>query len=214
MSDEIIEVFDENLNKIGTMPRNEAHESGAWHRTFHCWIVSSIDGGKVLFQKRGRHKKMFPDYLDITAAGHYIAGEHPQEGVREILEELGIKVQFSELIPLGIKFDVAKVGKIINREFCDVFLLRRDRRPRDYMPNPEEVEGLVEMDLMDGLGLFMGHIKEVCVKGIEWDMEMKKWNDVNMPVGVRAIIPRIDPYYLKVFIMARSLLRGERYLSI
>jgi isopentenyldiphosphate isomerase len=214
MSDEIIEVFDENLKKIGTARRDEAHKSGAWHRTFHCWVISGINGGKVLFQKRGRHKKLFPNYLDITAAGHYIAGEHPQDGVREILEELGIKVKFSELIPLGIKFDVAKVGEITNREFCDVFLLRRDMRPKDYVLNPEEVEGLVEMDLMDGLEMFMGNIKEVSVKGIEWDAEVKKWNDVSLSIGINSIIPRIDPYYLKVFIMARSFLQGEKYLSI
>ncbi|MFA4910674.1 MAG: NUDIX domain-containing protein [Desulfobacteria bacterium] len=214
MSDEIIEVYDENMNKIGKMRRDEAHESGAWHRTFHCWIVSGIEEGKVLFQKRGQHKKMFPNYLDITAAGHYVAGEGPQEGIREIFEELGIEVQFSELVPLGIKFDIAKVGKIINREFCDVFLLRKDLRPKEFLLNPDEVEGLVEMNLMNGLALFNDEVKDVSVKGIEWDAEMKRWNDISMTVGVTNIIPRIDPYYFKVFIMAGRLLRREKYLSI
>lgn len=214
MEDEKIDVFDENLNKIGVMGRNEAHESGVWHKTFHCWVISGVNHGNVLFQKRGRHKKLFPNYLDITAAGHYITGEKPKDGIREILEELGIEVSFSELIPLGIKVDLAKVGKITNREFCDVFLLKKDMRPRDYSPDPEEVEGLVEMSIPDGLALFMGETNEVNVEGIEWDTDTKKWNDIKMDIKIDNIIPRIDPYYLKVFIMARNLLRGEKYLSI
>lgn len=214
MEEEFIDVFDENMTKVGVMDRNEAHAKGAWHKTFHCWIVSGLNDGNVLFQKRGRHKKLFPNYLDITAAGHYVSGEDAKDGLREILEELGLSVSFSDLIPLGKKFDIAKVGNIINREFCDVFLLRKDLKPDEFNPDPEEVEGLVAMDIDSGLALFKGEVGKAKVEGIEWDMEKKVWNMITMDIGTDTIIPRIDPYYYKIFIMAKGLLNGEKYLSI
>lgn len=210
----MIEIFDENMKPLGVMSRTEAHKSGQWHRTFHCWIVSSLDGRKILFQKRGKDKKLFPNYLDITAAGHYVAGETAQDGIREILEELGIKVTFKELVPLGIKFDIAKVGEIINREFCDVFLLRRDANPREYKPKAPEVQGLVEIAIQDGLALFSRRKDKVRASGIELGPDTEEWKEIEIEVGIGDIIPRIDPYYYKVFIMAERFLDGEEHLSI
>ncbi len=214
MSKEFLDVYDENLTHLGQMSRDEVHATGAWHRTIHCWIVRPYRDGYVLFQKRGRHKKLFPNALDITAAGHYEAGEKPEQGVREILEELGITVNFSDLIPLGIKVDLAKIGDVINREFNDVYLLRRPEAPKDYPMDPTEVEGLVEIQISDGLRLFSDQTDSVPAIGVEWDMERKEWNQIEMPVKIADFIPRVDPYYYKIFIMARGLLHGDPYLSI
>jgi len=168
----------------------------------------------VLFQKRGRDKKLFPNALDISAAGHYSAGEKPQDGVREILEELGLAINFSELIPLGVKFDVAKIGDVVNREFCDVYLLRRSEAPSEYKMDSNEVEGLVQMDIAEGLSLFSGERASAHVQGVEWDAQTEKWNAIEMDVQTKDVIPRIDPYHLKIFIMAQRLLNGEKYLSV
>jgi isopentenyldiphosphate isomerase len=214
MTEEMLDAYDENLKKIGVMSRGAVHTLGAWHRTFHCWIVSGAEGGKVLFQKRGPQKVLFPNFLDITAAGHLESGERPEDGVREVLEELGVKVDYSDLVYLGIKFDIAKQNNITNREFCDVYLLRKDTPPENYQPNVDEVEGLVEMSISDGLALFSSEITEAKVSGIEWNKETKKWERIQMNIQMDKAIPRIDSYYLKVFMMARKLLNGERPLTI
>jgi isopentenyldiphosphate isomerase len=168
----------------------------------------------VLFQKRGRDKKLFPNALDITAAGHYSAGEKPEDGTREILEELGLAVKFSELISLGVKFDIAKIGAVTNREFCDVYLLKRPEDPSDYKMDPNEVEGLVQIAIHEGLKLFSGEQEKVFASGVEWNSQEKRWVPIEIQVMTKDVIPRIDPYYLKVFIMAQRLLSGEKYLSI
>jgi len=214
MANELIDIYDDNMRPIGTMMRNEAEASGNWHKSIHCWVVRPADGGYVLFQKRGRDKKLFPNTLDITAAGHYKAGETKENGVREILEELGIDIPFNSLLPLGVKHDVAAIGNVVNREFCDVYLLKRDEHPADYRLDPSEVEGLVEIKIDEGLRLFSGENKFARATGVEWNKRMETWNTVEMDVTTESTIPRVDAYYLKIFIMAKLMLKGERYLSI
>lgn len=214
MEKELLTIYDENMKEIGTMERTKAHKIGAWHRTIHCWVISGRDDGYVLFQKRGRHKSMFPDYLDITAAGHYLHGENLEDGIREIFEELGIRVNFNALVSLGIKFDLGKSNGMINREFSNVYLLRNDKSASDYILNPEEVEGLVEMKISDGLALFSNEVPYVEVKGIEWDIKNKRWNDITSNIDINQIIPRIDSYYYKIFIMAERYLNGNKYITI
>ncbi len=36
MHNEILIIFDEAGNRIGTAPREEVHQLGHWHETFHC----------------------------------------------------------------------------------------------------------------------------------------------------------------------------------
>jgi hypothetical protein len=62
METEQLKIFDENRNPIGVASREDVHRLGYWHETFHCWFV------------------------DITAAGHLMADESVEDGVREIKE--------------------------------------------------------------------------------------------------------------------------------
>jgi isopentenyldiphosphate isomerase len=211
---EIIDIYDENLTPLGSVSRDDAHQNGQWHRTIHAWIVRPHKRGYVLFQKRGKHKKLFPDVLDISAAGHYMTGETYKEGVREITEEIGLNVTEKDLISLGIKMDVAKVGSVTNREFSDVFLLARDEAPNEYKIDENEVEGLVQIKIQDGLDLFSGRKTEIWAEGVEWSRESNTWQPIKIKVNKEKFIPRIDPYYYKIFIIAKAYLKGEKDLSI
>jgi hypothetical protein len=152
--------------------------------------------------------------LDISAAGHYQAGERIEDGVREIVEELGVEVDYSRLIPLGIKLDVGTYGKITNREFCHVFLLQEARRPNEYTPSDDELSGLVEISIPDGLALFSSMTSEVLCRGVMRDSTTGKWQEWEGRANVDAFIPRLDPYYLKIFIMAERLLQNIEPLAI
>jgi 8-oxo-dGTP pyrophosphatase MutT (NUDIX family) len=168
----------------------------------------------VLFQKRGHDKILFPNLLDISAAGHYQAGEPLEAGVREIVEEVGLDVRFEQLVPLGIKIDIGKYDDILNRELCHVFLLKEPRPVEDYKLDPGELDGLVEISLPDGFGLFTGKLKEVNCSGLERDPAANQWRQYRGVVSTDSFIPRLDPYYLKIFIMAQRLLRNEYPLAI
>lgn len=214
MADELVDIVDEAGAPRGTAMKSHAHAEGLWHYSIHCWVVRGADGGSVLFQRRAPDKELFPDLLDITAAGHYQAGESVAAGVREIVEELGVNVPFEQLVPLGIKLDVGRFGSIVNREFCHVFLLRDDRAAREYRPGEAEVSGLGEISIDDGLALFGGAQKRARCRGIRYDRGTRRWVDFDDTVSIADFIPRLDPYYLKVFIMAQRLLAGERPLAI
>jgi isopentenyldiphosphate isomerase len=214
MADELIDIYNDNMEMIGIESKSTAHHQGLWHSSIHCWIVRDTGPGFLLFQKRGADKEIFPNILDITAAGHYQTGEKISDGVREIVEELGLSVEYRQLIPLGIKMDVGQIGKLTNREFCHVFFHRENQEISEYEINKDEVEGLVQIAISDGLALFSGERPIALAEGVEYRRDTDTWVSVSMEVTVRQFIPRIDPYYYKMFILADRLLRHEKHLAI
>ena len=214
MAEEKVDVFDENYHSLGVTTKTEARNKGLWVRAIHCWFIRPESPGYVLFQKRGADKKIYPNCLDITAAGHYKAGEKIEEGIREISEEIGLQVSFNDLIPLGIKLDVGKVGELLVHEFCHTYLFKCSNHPEDFDINEDEVEGLVEISIHDGLALFAGEKEKVPAKGVEFYKTTRSWEQISIETDSKQFIPRIDPYYYKIFINAMHLLRGEKYLAI
>ena len=64
MPGELIDIFNENMEHIGTADRAEVHAHGYWHQSFHCWLIQRIDEKLyVLFQRRGPDKKLYPKLL-------------------------------------------------------------------------------------------------------------------------------------------------------
>lgn len=219
MADEIIDVYDDTMNKIGTMSKKGAHRTGSWHKAFHCWIVYKKLNGEpfMVVQRRGPDKAQFPNMLDITAAGHYKAGETVEDGLREVQEELGISVSFDRLKPLGVKHDVTLSPGTINREFDDVFLLNHDQDIMTYNLQVEEVAGLAEFNAKEAMEMFAGEREYIVARAAMFE---KSAND--KPILVQSLIevrpsdfiPRVDAYYYKISILAVRYLNGEKYLTI
>jgi isopentenyldiphosphate isomerase len=143
--DELLDVFDERGWHIGVKRRDAVHRDGDWHLAFHLWVVSP-DG--VLLQRRAATKSSWPAYLDASAAGHLLAGEAIQDGLREAEEELGTVYEFAELAPLGVHrvADPERSG-IVNRELQHVFAVRDDRPLERWTAfDRVELDGLVLVD--------------------------------------------------------------------
>lgn len=205
-------MYDDGGAWIGTAERDEVHARGLWHVVFQCWVVADRGGvPHVLFQVRGG-VETFPGRLDITAAGHLQAGEPPEEGVRELAEELGVLVPFARLVPLGRRTETMRIGELVNREFCDTYLLRDDRPLTAYALQAEEVAGLVELSVADGLRLFAGELSEVAARGVR--LVDGALEETTVTVRAGDVIPRRERYYLKVLIMAERMFAGERHLAI
>jgi hypothetical protein len=135
--------------------------------------------------------------------------------VREAKEELGVKVTSRELVHLGKRIDIASVGGMPKREIANVFLLSRDTSLEDYRPDPAEVEGLAEIPITKGLELFSGRVRSLKANGIRWDPRSGRRSEITRTVGRRNFVPKVDSYYLTLFIMAERFFAGERrYLSI
>ena len=153
--DELIDVRDEAGEPTGEVVwKSEAHRRGLWHRCFHCWIFG-VDAGQpyLLVQRRAATKDTWPGYLDLTAGGHLGAGENPLDGLREVEEELGLRVDPGRLVPLGLRRAEQKIPDGLDREFQDVFLLRDDTPPWDLRLQREEVEAVLRIGLEDAEAL-------------------------------------------------------------
>ncbi|WP_259455614.1 NUDIX domain-containing protein [Bacillus sp. PK3_68] len=148
METEMIRVVDEKRKEIGIASRDDVHKKGHWHETFHCWVISKKENSYTIhLQVRSEIKKDFPGLLDITAAGHLLAHETVQDGVREVQEELGLDVSFNDLILLGTVPDRLHMGDFLDNEWCHVFLYESLKPIEDYSLQKEEVSGIVSVDL-------------------------------------------------------------------
>lgn len=210
---EMLDVLDSNMNIIGVEEREEVHIKGLWHQTFHCWIIKNVGEKKYLVvQKRDKNKKVAPNYLDITAAGHLLTGETPIDGIRELEEELGIIVDQNKIISLGIRISASESGNKINKEFCHVFFLENDLPLNEYKLQEKEVSGLVEIEINDGLNLFTGVVDKIQCNALFIDNGNKI--EKSIEVRIADFIPRIESYYLKILIMAERFYEGKKGLAI
>lgn len=172
--EEQFDIFDDQMNKIGTAARREVHAHGLWHQTFQCWIVSELHGEKwLLFQMRHPDKDTFPSLLDISCAGHLLAGEKVEDGVRELEEELGLAVTFDSLIPCGLyRQEQFIAADKTDRELCHVFVLREDKPLHEYRLQADEVTGLYRIALKDVNRLARGEEQLVIqAAGVEPDKD-------------------------------------------
>jgi isopentenyldiphosphate isomerase len=208
---EYFDVLDCAGRKTGeTISRDEAHRTGAWHGAFHCLIIyEKRDGGYALFQKRSAWKKIAPGKFDVSVGGHYAAGEDAKvAGPREIREELGLEARFTDFLPVGRRvFVYCFTPGVIDYEFQDVFILMRNIRPGALVLQREEVDGVLEMDIEQGVELFSGTRPNA-----EGTLYRTGASEERVLVSARDFVPSIDSYYLKLLLLAQRCLNGERKL--
>ncbi|MFF2448317.1 NUDIX hydrolase [Neobacillus sp. NPDC058068] len=175
MEDEQVRVFDTNRNPIGVATREEVHRLGLWHESFHCWIVSREEEIDYLYlQLRCEMKKDHPNLFDITSAGHLLAHESALDGIREIKEELGIDVTFSDLIPLGIINYCVNHEDLIDNELAHTFLYKKNLSFDEFTLQREEVSGIVKVKFADFTDLWIGKKQEIYMMGFEINQNGEK----------------------------------------
>lgn len=204
---EMLDIFDERMQRTGTASRSEAHARGLWHQTFHCWIVSDFPERSLLFQERHPGKETFPGRLDVSCAGHLLAGEQAADGLRELEEELGVVARFDELIPCGIHPEVKRISEhITDREFCHVFLYRSEQPLLKYRLQPDEVTGLYRIPLAVLQALIEGSAEPLRAEGVEPNPER---GGLLRPVTRRFqpddLVPHSPEYYRHILVQAGKL---------
>ncbi|WP_456278928.1 NUDIX hydrolase [Bacillus sp. AK128] len=165
---EQLKIFDDNRNHIGVASRSDVHKNGYWHEAFHCWFISNEQGIDYIYlQLRSKNKKDYPNLLDITAAGHLLAEETVQDGVREIKEEIGIDLAFEDLVQLGvIEYCVIK-DNFIDKELANVFIYMSEGTLDDFTLQVEEVSGMVRAKFTDFAELWFDERDEIRINGFE-----------------------------------------------
>ena len=95
MQEEKVVLVDKNDNKLGLMPKMEAHLKGKLHRAFSVIIFNTQ--GKILLQKRASTKYHTPNLWSNTCCSHQRDGESNLEaGTRRLNEEMGFVCKLTE----------------------------------------------------------------------------------------------------------------------
>ena len=131
MKAEIWDIIDQNGNKTGkTTVRGRFNlNPGEYHLVVHIWVISS--DGKILIQKRSKHKKLMPGEWAATG-GAAISGESSfQAASRELFEELSIESNEKTL---------KKFFRLKRRNsFLDVYLIKAEPTPESLTLQESEV---------------------------------------------------------------------------
>ena len=145
--------------------RGQKHPEGLYHMVVHIAIFNS--DGKLLIQRRCLEKPTFPGKWDVTVGGSALCGETSREAMhRELLEELGIDMDFSETRQrLTVNFEDG---------FDDYYIVKKDIDLSALRFQPEEVMDarwatLDEVRAMIDSGEFIPFMKSF----IEFLFEMK-----------------------------------------
>lgn len=215
MHEELIDIYNENMEKIGSARKKDAHSLGLWHKSIHCWLfIKSNNKNYVIIQKRSDKKVLMPNFYDVSVAGHYDLNEDKQDGFREVNEELGVIVSNFDWHYLGVKFDIARSMNTVNKEFCEVYFAEIKTDIDKFSLSQREVDAVVKVLVEDGLALFSGATQEILASGIKWDENRSKLVESEFKIHSEEFIPRIDNYYAKIFAIADLYFKGYKYLYI
>ncbi len=129
---EIFDLYDRDRIKTGeTMERGGPCPEGRFRMVVHISIINS--DGKMLIQKRQPFKHGWSGLWDVTVGGSAVSGENSRQAAeRELSEEIGLKIDFSELRPaFTVNF---------RNGFDDNYVLIKDVDISALTLQPEEVE--------------------------------------------------------------------------
>lgn len=196
MATEYLDVFDSQHQLAGYASREEVHRLGLWHQTFQCWIGGHYQGRlAILVQRRAKDKANHPGLLDISAAGHLQRGEGPEDGVREIDEELGLHIGFEHLRFVSMSQESFRTETEWNNEFCFEYahVLSRPITGEMFCFRDAEVAALYAADLESLESLFASREPAIVLHG--WENGPRQLVPVDHLVRCGDFVPRPLEYY-------------------
>jgi isopentenyl-diphosphate Delta-isomerase len=143
MEEEYLDILDELGKPTGkTCLKSEAHKKGYFHPTVHVWFYTKER--EVLLQKRGANKQTFPNYWDVSVAGHVSAEETIEDAVlREVKEEIGIEISKSQLVKIDVRKNISlHPNGVKDCEYQHVFLIELNVPFSKLNMQKEEVDDL------------------------------------------------------------------------
>ena len=143
MNEELVILVNENDEKIGLMPKMEAHEKAVLHRAFSVFIFN--DKNELMLQQRALHKYHSPGLWTNTCCSHQRDGESSVEaGKRRLQEEMGFSTELRESTKFIYKapFD----NGLTEHEFDHILIGEYNEDP---VINPEEAASWKWMTIKD-----------------------------------------------------------------
>lgn len=143
MPEEMVVLVNENDEKIGLMPKQEAHEKALLHRAFSVFVFN--ENNELMLQQRALDKYHSPGLWTNTCCSHQRDGEtNIEAGKRRLQEEMGFATDLKETISFIYKapFD----NGLTEHEYDHILVGSFNGKPKI---NPEEVADWKWMSLED-----------------------------------------------------------------
>lgn len=210
MQEEIIDLVDTTNNIIGQINKKDAHILGKWHRTV-CFLLVDSKKKLIYFQdKSNRSKFESHDFFVKLNGGHLLTGESPEQGIRELKEELGITISPDNIFPIGIdqtSVDLSADYKI--REFRYYFIVDVDNVLDKLKFQDKEVSSVIYFNPNHALELVLGEINEIAAYVFEEDKNFK----INLTKSAFKNFTD-DNLYLRIFLAVKKYFEGEKIKHI
>lgn len=121
---DIVKIYDDMFNMIGTEKWSVVHEEGLLHQVVHLWIYSDeSDGRWMYFVQRPHDLDVYPGLYDLPVSGHIDPDETFSETLISITEEhLGLKLTKDMLKHVGNIRQKIDVGHYHDNAFCQIYV--------------------------------------------------------------------------------------------
>ncbi|MGI6681074.1 MAG: NUDIX hydrolase [Bdellovibrionota bacterium] len=184
---------------------DNVHQKGLWHQTFACWLINK-EKNIIYIQLRGSKNRIGPNTFDASASGHLMSGETPEDGFRELTEELGKNIILSDKQFLGVFRNIYTSHNYKNYEFCNVFMANTQSVLTDFNLQIGEVYGIFELNINDAILLFFDKKQYVDIDGKifennKYTKDTRKISQKDFNLYKERVF--ISGYYLKIMIMAQ-----------
>lgn len=188
---ELLTIYNEDLKEIGVMPRDEIHKKGLKHKVVHCFIIEKKkDDTFVYFQQRSYNKEDFPGVYDIACAGHIDAEEEIENAmIRELEEEIGLKISKGHLKYIGRKFETLDKKGFFDDEICEMYILKVNENT--VFTLGEEVEDIVKVPFKEYEKWINGELKILTAISVK--------NNKKVKIDDENICPHIKQYNKQLF---------------
>ncbi len=196
-----------NFEKSGVVkPIDEAFEAGDWVGTFNFWIIQRSPVPSIVYQQRSPKSTWAPGKLDVSAGGHYSAGETLLDGLREVQEELGRTYPADQVHSLGRRLNVSFDTKGRRRNsVVSLYYTFDDSALETYVLQEAEVHAICACSIDALLKLHANELDRFEVEGIKANGEKTQ-----IEVTRDTFPENWDGYHQKMAQVAQRLIAGEK----
>lgn len=163
MSEELLDIVNDEDIILGQEMRSTAHRLGLQHRGVHVFLFTPA--GKMLVQKRNKDRAQYPSLLDCSVSEHVKAGESYREAAaRGMKEEMGVEgIEVSPLVKFRMNYGPN------DNEISTLYEGAVD--PIEVKFDPVEIEGVFYHSLDELQNMMDGGNVQFC----GWFVELLNW---------------------------------------
>ena len=138
--DDILKIYDQDLNNIGRATREEVHTQGLLHQVAHVWMFQPTeDDTYIMIQKRSLDRELYPGKYDLIQTTHFDPDESYEEAIVDSLEYYrGLKKSKEDIIHVGSTHQKIDVGDYHDNALVQVFAIFT-AKALFIMPDTEEI---------------------------------------------------------------------------